>query len=420
MHSIDIPWGMGIPFVLLLLAIALLPLVRPDFWHPNRNKAWLTLALILPVALFFGAGHAGELFAALEEYFSFIVMIGALFVISGGIVCYGDLQATPRVNTLLLLVGALLANLIGTTGASMLLVRPLLRTNRERKHTKHIPVFFIFLVANIGGSLTPLGDPPLFLGYLRGVPFQWNLSLLPQWLIATGILLAVFYLWDRRCYAREDSQALQADRNQIEPLRLAGRINLLFMLGVVAAVAFQTPAPYRELVMLSMTLLSLACTKKGLRADNGFTWHPLLEVVILFLGIFITMRPLLLVLEAHGPALGIVRPWQYFWLTGGLSAFLDNAPTYLTFFSLAESVTRSLGAAGTVLVAGVRHDLLSAISCGAVFMGALTYIGNGPNFMIQSIAREQGQSIPNFFEYMAYSGAILLPLLGLLTLLFFV
>jgi len=408
-----------LPFGLLLVLIAALPLAAPRFWHPNRNKLLVSALVSLPVLAFLIGHHPAELGQTLANYSSFIILLGALFVISGGILVTGDLRATPLANTFYLLFGAVLANFIGTTGASMVLIRPLLQTVRERKFTFHIPVFFIFIVSNIGGCLTPLGDPPLFLGYLKGVPFAWTLSLLPEWLFCLILLLGVFFVWDSVCFRRERREDILRDRTEIAALGIAGKWNLLFLLGVVLAVFFQVPAPFREMAMLAMALLSLRFTPKDLRARNQFTFYPIAEVAILFAGIFITMEPLLLWLSLHGPSLGITKPYQFFWATGLLSSFLDNAPTYLTFFSLAESVTRSAVASSLPAIAGVRVDLLRAISCGAVFMGANTYIGNGPNFMVKSIAEEQGVRVPHFLGYMMYSGMILIPVFLLVTLVFF-
>jgi Na+/H+ antiporter NhaD/arsenite permease-like protein len=312
-----------------------------------------------------------------------------------------------------------MANLIGTTGASMILIRPLLRTNSEREHTAHIPVFFIFLVSNIGGCLTPLGDPPLFLGYLIGVPFSWTFSLFPEWLVALGIVLTVFFVWDSRAYRQEPQADIIRDQELVAPLGIHGKINLVFLSGVVLSVFSQTPAPYREFIMIAMVVLSLLFTKKSVRVENKFTYHPIVEVAIIFLGIFVTMVPPLMLLREKGAALGITQPWQFFWWTGGLSSFLDNAPTYLTFHSLAESVTHEMNLASNLTISGVHVDLLRAISCGAVFMGANTYIGNGPNFMVKSIAEKQGIKVPHFFEYMAYSGLILIPTFLIITFIFF-
>jgi Na+/H+ antiporter NhaD/arsenite permease-like protein len=363
----------------------------------------------------------GELPGAIKDYSSFIILLASLFTISGGIVITGGLKATPSVTTAFLPIGAVSSNIIGTTGASMLLIRPLLQTIRGRKRIAHIPVFFIFLVSNIGGCLTPLGAPPLFLGYLRGVPFVWTLRFLPIWATTVGILLVVFFIWDLMSYRREDKADLLMDGRSEAALKVRGSANLLFLARVIAAVFFQLQTPYRELVMILMAALSMAFTKRELREANGFTFGPISEVAVLFAGVFITMIPLLILLAGKGAALGVVRPWQFFWTTGAVSSFLDNAPTYLTFSSLAKSVTAGFGEVGVPIVhgVGIRQDLLTAISCGAVFMGALTYVGNGPNLMVKSIAEEQGVTVPHFFGYMLYSSAVLLPVLFLITLFFF-
>ncbi len=405
------PWWSVVPFVALLLSIALLPLVAGHWWESHLHKAWAGMACSVPVVALILMHQPAELAHTLHEYLSFLLLLGSLFVVAGGIVVDGDLRGTPVVNAAFLALGAVLANLIGTTGASMVLIRPFLRTNSERKHVAHLPVFFIFLVSNIGGCLTPLGDPPLFLGFLRGVPFFWTLSLWPEWLMAVGLVLTVFFLVDRRCYAKESAHTVQRDRRQVQPLRLRGRRNLLCLIGIVLAVF--APEPWRELIMLAMALLGHRWTPEDYRKKNAFTFLPIAEVAILFLGIFITMVPALDLLRAHGQRFGITQPWQFFWLAGGLSSFLDNAPTYLTFVSLGQSLKLS----GPVL--GLPAALLRAISLGAVFMGANTYIGNGPNFMVKAIAEEMHVKMPSFFGYMAYSGAVLLPIFLAVTLVFF-
>jgi Na+/H+ antiporter NhaD/arsenite permease-like protein len=414
-----IPIYICIPFILFLLLIAIMPLAFGKFWDKNRNKGIIGAIVSIPVLIFLLGNFPEQLLHSMEEYLSFIALLGSLFIISGGILLTGDLQATPKVNTLFFLIGGIIANLIGTTGASMLLIRPLLRTNSERKFTGHIPVFFIFIVSNIGGCLTPIGDPPLFLGYLKGVPFIWTLKLFPIWIVTMGLVLAVFYIWDTIKYKQERPAEIKRDLTHIRPLKMHGGINFLFLLGVVLAVALQTPAPYREIIMAIMTALSLLFTKAKLRHDNKFTYHPIIEVAVLFIAIFVTMVPILILLREEGARFGITEPWQYFWLTGGLSSFLDNAPTYVTFFSLAESVTKAAIVPNIGIIAGVRADLLMAISAGAVFMGAMTYIGNGPNFMVKSIAEQQKVKIPHFFGYMVYSGAVLLPIFILVTFLFY-
>jgi Na+/H+ antiporter NhaD/arsenite permease-like protein len=292
----------------------------------------------------------------------------------------------------------------------MLLIRPVLRTNDTRKHIKHIPIFFIFLVSNIGGCLTPLGDPPLFLGYLRGVPFFWTIKLFPFWIVTVGTLLFIFYLFERRAWKRESPTDIISDRLLEEPLRIRGKLNFLWLLGVVGAVFL--PTPYREIIMVFMGYLSYRFTPKEIKLRNRFTLYPIKEVAVLFAGIFATMIPTLLILEARGAEFGIKEPWQFFWITGGLSSFLDNAPTYLTFFSLAEGLR--IGGS----IQGVPEDILIAISAGAVFMGANSYIGNGPNFMVKSICEEAGVRMPSFFGYMLYSGLILIPVFVLITIVF--
>ena len=419
-HTESIPLLAGVPFIVLLLLIAVMPLAFPHFWEKNRNKAIISALVSLPILIYLLGSYPLELVHSLEDYISFIVLLAALFIISGGILMTGDVEATPAVNTAFLAVGAVIANFIGTTGASMLLIRPLLRTNSERKHTAHIPVFFIFVVSNIGGCLTPLGDPPLFLGYLKGVPFTWTLTLFPAWILTLTLVLAIFFVWDTLAHRKEPKAALRRDHLRIEPIRVHGLMNLLFLLGVILAVFFQTPAPWRELIMAAMAVGSMIATSKTLRERNKFTFYPITEVAVLFAGIFVTMVPLLMLLHQKGAALGVTQPWQFFWWTGGLSSFLDNAPTYLTFLSLAESVTANLGHGGLEVIAGVRVDLLKAISCGAVFMGANSYIGNGPNFMVKAIAEEQKVKIPHFFGYMVYSGLVLIPTFVIITFIFFV
>jgi Na+/H+ antiporter NhaD/arsenite permease-like protein len=406
----SLPWAL--PFVALLVAIAVLPLAAPHFWESNLRKLAVATALGLPVLVLYLRGHPERLAHVALDYVSFIVLLAGLFVISGGILLEGDLEATTRTNALLLGTGALLASFVGTTGASMLLIRPLLQTNRERKRVAHTVVFFIFLVSNIGGCLTPLGDPPLFLGYLIGVPFTWTLRLFVPWLFTVGLVLAVYVAWDLREHAREAVPDLKRDFYEVRPLRIAGKDNLILLLGVLAAVAL-LKAPWRELVIVGLAALSYRRTDPELRKANRFTFHPILEVAALFAGIFVTMLPALDLLGARGAELGVREPWQFFWATGALSSFLDNAPTYLTFLALAKG----LGLAPEVV--GVSHEVLVAISLGAVFMGANTYIGNGPNFMVRSIAEERGVKMPSFGGYMLYSGAVLLPVFVIVTLVFF-
>ncbi len=401
-----------LPFVAMLLAIAVCPLRVPQWWEPNRNKFLVAALLGAPIFALYLARAPDVLVHMAEEYVSFIILLAGLYVISGGILLRGDLVATPLTNAGFLAAGSLLASCIGTTGASMLLIRPLLQTNRERRRVKHTVIFFIFLVSNIGGMLTPLGDPPLFLGYLQGVPFVWTFRLWPMWLVMVAVLLVTYVVWDSRQFARESLAALARDRSRIEPLRMRGAMNVVWLVGVVAAVAF-LHAPLREIVIVVLAALSLWRTPREIRRANGFTAYPMVEVAVLFFGIFLTMIPALELLRLRGGELAVREPWQFFWASGALSSFLDNAPTYLTFLALGQG----LGLADEVV--GVPQAILAAISVGSVAMGANTYIGNAPNFMVKSIAEEAGVKMPSFFGYTLYSGAILIPLFVLATRLFF-
>jgi Na+/H+ antiporter NhaD/arsenite permease-like protein len=408
------------PFAGLLLAIAVCPLAVPHFWESNRNKSIVSAFFGLPVALFIASQDPSEIISVVEEYISFITLLAALFIISGGIHIRGDLQATPRTNSLFLLVGCLLANLIGTTGASVLLIRAVLRTNRERANTRHIPVFFIFLVSNIGGLLLPIGDPPLFLGYLQGVPFFWTLRLLPFWLVTVAAVITIFFILDTVAYRRESPEAVFHDRAWAQPLGIEGAVNFLWLSGVLAA-AVLLGSPYREAVMWAMALLSWVTTKAVTRKLNEFSFAPIVEVAVLFAGIFGAMIPCLLILKARGVETGITEAWQFFWASGILSSFLDNAPTYLTFVSLGQGVTAALSLPADVMLQGgaIAAKYLTAVSVGAVFMGANTYIGNAPNFMVKCISEEWKVKVPSFFGYMVWSGCILIPVFILNTLIFF-
>ncbi len=400
-----------LPFVALLLALAVAPLAAPRAWASNRVKLLVSAALGLPVLALY-ARQPDALLGAAAEYASFIVLLGGLYVVTGGIVLRGDLEATPLTNTAFLGAGAVLASLIGTTGASMLLIRPLLQTNQERRHVTHTVVFFIFVVSNVGGLLTPLGDPPLFLGYLHGVPFTWTLRLAPAWGLMVGALLAAYFAWDTSAHAREPLAALARDHREIEPLSVTGGLNAVWLAGIVACVA-ALHAPLREVAILALAGVSLWLTPRHVRAANDFGWHPIAEVAAVFLGIFVTMLPALELLRERGGELGVRQPWQFFWATGLLSSFLDNAPTYLAFLALGQ------GLGEPDEVAGVSHATLTAIAVGAVAMGANTYIGNAPNFMVKSIAERARVRMPGFLGYMLYSGAVLLPLFALVTLVFF-
>jgi Na+/H+ antiporter NhaD/arsenite permease-like protein len=396
----------------MLLAIAICPLAIPHWWERNRNKLVVSAVLGAPILVLYLLHRPAAIVVMGEEYVSFIILLGGLYVISGGILLRGDLEATPTTNTAFLGVGAVIASFIGTTGASMLLIRALLQTNRERRHVRHTVIFFIFVVSNIGGMLTPLGDPPLFLGYLQGVPFVWTFRLWPQWLFMTVVLLVTYFVWDTRVHARETPVALRRDRLQVEPLRVHGALNGLGLGLVVLAVAF-LHAPWRELAILIVAAVSMWLTPAPIRRANSFTSYPIVEVAVLFFGIFLTMIPALDVLRDRGGELGVRSPAQFFWAVGALSSFLDNAPTYLTFLALAQG----LGLPHEVV--GVPHAILAAISVGAVAMGANTYIGNAPNFMVKAIADEAKVPMPSFFGYMVYSGVVLIPMFVVTTLLFF-
>ena len=401
-----------IPFAVLLLGIAIIPLAAPHFWESNPRKLLVSAALGAPVLGLYLAHQPDAILHTARDYVSFIVLLSSLFVIAGGVLLDGDLEAKPWVNTLFLALGAVFASVIGTTGASMLLIRPLLHTNAERRHVVHTVVFFIFLVSNIGGCLTPLGDPPLFLGYLAGVPFTWTLRLAPMWISTTVLLLVIYFIWDTRVHRHESPERLALDAQRIKPLRLIGKQNLVLLGGIVVAAAL-LPAPWREIVMVTLTTVSWRQTSRHIHHANHFTFHPILEVAAVFLGVFLTMIPALDILRARGAELGVNHAWQYFWATGVLSSFLDNAPTYLAFLALGQGQHLSPE------VAGVPHTILEAISLGAVFMGAVTYIGNGPNFMVRSIAENRGIKMPGFGGYMLYSGAILIPVFVLVTVVFF-
>lgn len=429
-----------IPFVLLLLGIAALPLAKPHFWHSHRNRAIFTVVLSLPTVVYLcfeGEPALRLLLHALREYSSFILLIAALYTVCGGLVVFLKLRPTPLANTGLLAVGAVLANLIGTTGAAMLLIRPYLRINQERLYKRHLAVFFIFVVCNVGGLLTPLGDPPLFLGFLRKVEFFWTLGLWPQWLVANGTLLIVFFVWDSWVCRREPPQLFHSSSEKREPFQLRGRRNVFLLLGVLAAVLLQASDvgqglshlistvvpcpdltlhwPVPEIVMGLLLVASWVWTPRSLRAQNGFSWGPILEVSVVFLGIFITMVPAIERLRFYSGTWGITEPWKFFWATGVVSSFLDNAPTYLTFATIAAGKE----ATDFQLLSLQKPLLMAAISCGAVFMGANTYIGNGPNFMVKAMCEESKMPCPSFFGYMGYAVVILVPVWGLITVLFF-
>jgi Na+/H+ antiporter NhaD/arsenite permease-like protein len=439
-HALALPYWTVLPFAGLLLSIALLPLVTPHFWESNRNKGVVAALFALPLAIYLLSAHgkAGlhELLEKAREYTSFILLLGALFAITGGIRVRGSLSGTPLLNTALLGLGALLANAIGTTGASVLLIRPLLRANAPRERKTHVVVFFIFVVSNCGGMLTPLGDPPLFLGFLKGVPFGWTFRLWTGWLLVNGLLLLIFNVWDQFVFAREEAERPGSQLEEVmahEPLRIEGRRNVLFLGAVVATILAAGhgvgsggagwPFGVQEALLLGIGVAAYLATPEAYRAANAFAFGPIIEVAVLFAGIFVTMAPALLLLNTHAAEFGLEHPWQFFWATGLLSSFLDNAPTYLTFAATAcgiEGIPLEGSYLRELIGRGIEAEkILAAISAGAVMMGANSYIGNGPNFMVKAIAETHGVKMPSFFGYMAYSCGILLPIFGLATLVFF-
>jgi Na+/H+ antiporter NhaD/arsenite permease-like protein len=441
-RAFNVLWG--IPFAGMLLSIAILPLLAPKLWHHHFGKiaAGWALAFLLPFAAGHGLGAtAGVLaHALLAEYLPFIILLTALFTAAGGIFVRGNLHGSPGLNAGLMAIGALLASVMGTTGASMLMVRPLIRANDNRRHNAHVLVFFIFIVSNAGGSLTPLGDPPLFLGFLKGVDFFWTARhIFPETLFLIGALLAIFYALDSWFYRRE-GVTKQDPTPDTPSFGIEGGINFLPLAAVVALVLMSgiwkpgisfdvlgTPvelqALVRDVLLVVVVFWSLAITPRGLREKNQFSWAPMQEVAKLFIGIFLTMVPVLAMLKAgeQGAFAAVTRavtgpdgqplPWAYFWFSGVLSSFLDNAPTYLVFFNLAGGDPQQL--------MGPLAATLAAVSAGSVFMGANTYIGNAPNFMVKAIAEDRGIKMPSFFGYMAWSGAVLLPLFVVMTFVWF-
>jgi Na+/H+ antiporter NhaD/arsenite permease-like protein len=449
------PFFMVAPFCLLLGAIAIFPLMHATehFWESNRNKFIVAggLGLLTLIYYTFMHGHSldrhflghkvvepagGASFnlawvviqnAILNDFVPFIVLLFSLYTICGGIRISGDLPAHPATNTMFLAAGAVLASFIGTTGAAMLLIRPVLETNSERKKVAHTIVFFIFIVCNCGGCLLPIGDPPLFLGYLTGVDFLWTLQLWKQWALVNGALLAIYFLWDTLfAYPKETKADIARDETQRSKLRFEGLFpNALLLVGIVLAAALLSPSkkflntdwyPWlylREAVQLALVALSLMIGSARVRKENGFSYGAIVEVAALFVGIFICMQPALQILNVRGADLGVDTPAKYFWATGSLSSVLDNAPTYLVFFEIAKIDPSQLA------TNEVMNKLLVAISLGAVFMGANTYIGNGPNFMVKTIAEKSGIKMPSFFGYMVYSFGVLIPLFAVITFLFF-
>lgn len=428
----------------MLLSIAIFPLVKAEWWDKNKQYAVIgwSLLFLIPFAVAYGMGTMWEelLDVVVGDYFTFIILLFGLFCVAGNISIEGDLSGAPRTNVILLLIGTLLASWIGTTGASMVMIRPLIRANKWRTRKTQVMIFFIFLVSNMGGCLTPVGDPPLLMGFMRSVPFFWSMKLIPILALNVAILLVIFYLIDLRAYRKDLSEGvipkLKTDSTRV---RVVGAHNIIFLGMIVAAVLLSGIMPgvealsggikiYGEVelslaaitevaIILVATFLSFKTTDKQVRTANHFSWGSITEVAILFIGIFITMIPALLILESKGSELGLTNPWQMFWATGAMSSFLDNTPTYLVFLTTAGTLGATEGISTSVGM--VTQTMLQAISCGAVFMGANTYIGNAPNFMVKSIAEENGIRMPSFFGYMTWSLRFLIPVFVLDTIIFF-
>ena len=449
-HTASVPFWLCLPFAALLACIAAFPVVKPHWWekHQPLVVALCSAAFLLPFGALSGVGAAVEIVleCIVNDYLTFIVLLFGLFCVAGNITLEGDLAGSPRVNVALLLFGTVLASFVGTTGASMLMVRPIIKMNSWRRRKRHVMVFFIFLVSNIGGCLTPIGDPPLLMGFSRGVPFFWSLRLFPVMALNVLILLTIFYFLDKRAYRRDIIAGCKPDISKPgTTVSIRGLHNLVFLVMIVAAVIlsgvlptlplFQDasgevlglhifghvkltiPAVIEIVIILAAALLSFKTTPASVRQANHFTWSAIEEVAVLFIGIFITMQPALMLLKEYGASLGLETPFQMFWVTGALSSFLDNTPTYLVFLTtacsmgFAEGVVTSLGT--------IPVEMLTAISCGAVFMGANSYIGNAPNFMVKAISDENGVNMPSFFGYLLWSLAFLLPVFLLDSLLFF-
>lgn len=444
-----------LPFAGMLLSVAIIPLINGEFWEKYRPAfvAGWSLLFLVPFAIAYGVPSAMEHFleVIIGDYLTFIVLLFGLFCVSGNITIKGSLEGTPKLNVLLLLIGAILSSWIGTTGASMIMVRPLIRANKWRARKVQVMVFFIFLVSNAGGCLTPVGDPPLLMGFMRGVDFFWSLKLLPILLVNIVVLLSLFYLIDRNAYKKDLADGLlpESKKNPAKekrPLRILGLHNIIFLAAIVGAVVLSGVLPtlsafqdaegnvlgihiYKEVtltypaiieiaIILLCAFLSFKTTRRQVRVANQFSWGAIQEVAVLFIGIFITMIPALLILNAKGADLGLTKPWQMFWVTGLLSSFLDNTPTYMVFMTVAGTLGATSGISTTIGI--VNQTMLKAISCGAVFMGANTYIGNAPNFMVKSIAEENGIKMPSFFGYMLWSLSCLIPVFLLDMIIFFI
>ena len=445
-----VPIWLCIPFAGLLLCIAIMPLVKGEWWEAHQPLVvalWI-LVLVIPFAVLYGVGDTVEtvLECTVNDYLTFIILLFGLFCVSGNITMEGDFAGSPRINVGLLALGTLLSSCIGTTGASMLMVRPVIKMNSWRKRKSHIMIFFIFTVSNMGGCLTPIGDPPLLMGFMRGVPFFWSLHLFPVLLFNMVILLFIFYHLDKRNYRKDIAEGRKPDISRPgTEFRIDGLHNIIFLIMIVAAVilsgvlpgmpAFQDaagnvrgihifgevslsfPSLIEIVLILLAAFLSFKTTSSEIRTRNHFTWGAIKEVAVLFVGIFITMQPALMLLKAVGPNLGLSEPYQMFWATGALSSFLDNTPTYLVFLTTAGTLGFTSGISTTL--GTLPERMLSAISCGAVFMGANTYIGNAPNFMVKSISDENGVNMPSFFGYMLWSVSILIPVFIIDMLVFF-
>ena len=445
-----VPIWLCIPFAGLLLCIAVMPLVKGEWWEAHQPLVvalWI-IVLVIPFAVLYGVGDTVEtvLECTVNDYLTFIILLFGLFCVSGNITMEGDFAGSPRINVGLLAIGTLLSSCIGTTGASMLMARPVIKMNSWRKRKSHIMIFFIFMVSNMGGCLTPIGDPPLLMGFMRGVPFFWSIHLFPVLLFNMVILLFIFYHLDKRNYRKDIAEGRKPDISKPgTEFRIDGLHNIIFLAMIVAAVilsgvlpgmpAFQDaagnvrgihifgevslsfPSLIEIVLILLAAFLSFKTTSSEIRTRNHFTWGAIQEVAVLFIGIFITMQPALMLLKAVGPNLGLTEPFQMFWATGALSSFLDNTPTYLVFLTTAGTLGFTSGISTTL--GTLPEKMLSAISCGAVFMGANTYIGNAPNFMVKSISDENGVNMPSFFGYMLWSVSILIPVFIIDMLVFF-
>ncbi len=454
MESIDysqIPLVLCIPFVGVLLSIAIGPLINETWWEKHMLKviiAW-SIAFIIPFAILYGAGVMGQtvLECIFNDYLTFIVLLFGLYCVAGNISVDGDLAGSPRVNIILLVIGTALASFIGTTGASMLMVRPVIKMNAWRQKKAHIMVFFIFLVSNIGGCLTPIGDPPMLMGFSRGVPFTWSLKLFPLMALNVILLLVIFYFVDTRAYRTDVASGLQPDISKAGSLfEIKGIHNIIFIIMIVIAVVLsgvlqhvsaflnedgdlkgihifgEVTFAYSSLIEVAIILLaaflSFKTTARKVRKANHFTWGAIKEVAVLFIGIFITMQPALMILKAKGAELGISNAIEFFWVTGALSSFLDNTPTYLVFFTTSGAMGFAHGV--STMAGVIPFSILVAISAGAVFMGANTYIGNAPNFMVKAISDENGIRMPSFFGYLWWSVRYLVPVFLIDTLIFYI